>query len=96
MPSLPGCVADRLREVLRELAIDDRLEHGLVRREALALDRVPLVGHDVPRHRHGGDPVLADVSGRRRLARGDRRERTGAGDDERGAGEGRERERPRP
>ena len=96
MPSLPGLLADRLREILRVLAVDDRLEHGLVRCEALALDRVAPVRDDVPRHRNGGHPVLADVSGRRRLARGDRRERTGAGDDERGAGKGRERERPRP
>ena len=93
---VPGHVADGLREVLRVLPVDDGAEHGLVGRERLALDRVPPVRDDVPRHRHRRDPVLADVSGRSRTAGGHGDERPRAEDHGEGAGEGRERERPRP
>ena len=60
MPAFPGPFGTCFAEVLRVLPVDDGAEHRLRRRERLALDRVPLVRDDVPRHRHGRDPVLAD------------------------------------
>ena len=95
-PGFPGPFGHLLREVLRVLAVGDGAEDRLRRREALALDRVPLVRHDVPRHRDGRHPVLAHRAARRRAARGDRRDRARREQHEDRAGEGRERERPRP
>src|SRR6185436_20835895 len=48
-----------------EAAVDNRRHHRLDRVEARPRDVVELVRDHVPRHRHGGDPVLACLRGRR-------------------------------
>ncbi len=85
-------VRDHARPVLGEPAVHDGAERRLVGMERLALDRVALVGDDVPGHGHGRHPVLAHLAARA-AGRREQRERE-QGDAARC--EGRERERPRP